>query len=182
MSGEVDDPAPAAGDAGQVLFPTISARNGGIWTAAILAVTGLVLAWQASLLDLGDVAIPGPGFIPLVLSVATIVLAAVIGIREWLQPDSGETVALGHHDVLITFAAMLAVPALFQPLGAYVTLGLFGAVLLVFIARTPVAIAVVAAAAGMVACWYFFQVALGLQLPAGPVLDWILDWFTQANG
>jgi hypothetical protein len=63
---------------------------------------------------------------------------------------------------------MLAVPPLFERLGAYVTLGLFGAVLLVLVARSSLVIAGVAAVAGMAACWYFFQVALGLQLPIGP--------------
>jgi putative tricarboxylic transport membrane protein len=178
MSGEVDDPAPAGHDAGPVLFRAISAREGGVWIAAVLGVAGLVFAWQASLLDFGNVEMPGPGFIPLGLSVLTAALAALVGVREWLQADSGETVELGHRDVLIVFAAMLAVPPLFEPLGAYVTLGLFGAVLLALVARTSLLIAAAAAVAGMAACWYFFQVALGLPLPAG----WIWAWFTPSNG
>ena len=169
MNGEVDDRAPAADvDAGQVLFRAISARSGSMCIAAVLAVAGLVFAWQASLLDFGNYQMPGPGFIPLVLSVATVALAAIIGIGEWLQADSGETVALGHRDVLIVLAAMLAVPPLFERLGAYVALGLFGAVLLVLVARTSLVIAGISAVVGMAACWYFFQVALGLQLPIGP--------------
>jgi Tripartite tricarboxylate transporter TctB family len=168
MSGEVDDPAPAGSEAGQVLFRPISARQGGIWIAAVLGVTGLLFASQALLLDFGDVAMPGPGFIPLVLSLLTVALAAIIGARIWRQADSGEMVALGHRDVLIVFAAMLAIPPLFERLGAYVTLGLFGAVLLVLVARTSLAIAGISAVVGMAACWYFFQVALGLQLPIGP--------------
>ena len=59
-------------------------------------------------------------------------------------------------------------PLLIEPLGAYATLGLFGAVLLMLIARVSVVIAGIAAAIAMVACWYFFQVLLGLQLPDGP--------------
>jgi Tripartite tricarboxylate transporter TctB family len=174
MSGDADSPAPADDEAGQVLFPAISHRHGGIWIAAVLAVAGLVFAWQALLLDLGNLALPGPGFIPLVLSVATVVLAGIIGFWEWRRADSGETVALGHRDVLIVFAAMLAVPPLFEPLGAYLTLGAFGAVLVVLVARTSIVVAALAAVAGMVACWYFFQVALGLQLPIGAVLERIM--------
>jgi hypothetical protein len=168
MSGEVDDPASVRSVAGEAPFRTISARRGGIWIAVVLGLTGLIFAWQASLLDFGNVEMPGPGFIPLVLSLATVALAAVIGAREWLQADSGETVELGHRDVLIVFAAMLAIPPLFERVGAYVTLGLFGAVLLALVARSSLAIAGVAAVVGMAACWYFFQVALGLQLPIGP--------------
>ena len=171
MSGDVDNPAPADREAGEVLLPPINARSGGMWNAAVLVVAGLVFGWQALLLDFGTVALPGPGFIPLVLSLATIALGGIIAVMEWLRADSGETVELGHRDVLIVFAAMLAVPPLFEPLGAYVTLGLFGAVLLVLVARTSIAVAGVAAVAGLAGCWYFFQVALGLQLPFGSVWE-----------
>jgi hypothetical protein len=173
MSSDADNPAPPRDDAGQVLFGAISVREGGLWVAAVLALTGAVFAWQALLLDLGDLALPGPGFIPLVLSAATVVFAGIIGFREW-RGDSRETVELGHRDVLIVFVAMLALPLLFEPLGAYLTLGAFGAVLLVLVARTSIVIAGVAAVAGMVGCWYFFQVALGLQLPIGAVLERIM--------
>jgi hypothetical protein len=168
MSGDADNPAPAGGDPGQVLFRAIGVRHGEIWIAAVLAAAGLVFGWQASLLDFGTLALPGPGFIPLVLSLATIALGGIVGVREWLRADSGETVELGHRDVLIVFAAMLAVPLLFEPLGAYVTLGLFG------VARASFVIAVVSAVVAMAACWYFFQVALGLQLPVGDVLERIV--------
>ncbi len=70
--------------------------------------------------------------------------------------------------MLIVFAALVAVAALFEPLGAYLVLGLFGAVLLVLLARVSVPLAIASAAVAMVACWYFFQVLLGLQLPRGP--------------
>jgi hypothetical protein len=174
MSGDADNPAPVGGDAGQVLFPAISVRRGEIWIAAVLVIAGLVFGWQASLLDLGTLALPGPGFIPLVLSLATITLGGIIGLREWRRADSGETVELGHRDVLIVCGAMLIVPLLFESLGAYVTLGLFGAVLLLLVARSSLVIAVVSAVVGMAACWYFFQVALGLQLPVGGVLERIV--------
>jgi len=60
------------------------------------------------------------------------------------------------------------VAALFEPLGAYLSLGLFGAVLLVVLARVSVPLAIVSACIAMAACWYFFQVLLGLELPIGP--------------
>jgi Tripartite tricarboxylate transporter TctB family len=173
MGGDLENPAPGGGDARPALFHAINARRGGICIAAVLATVGLIFTWQASLIDFGDFALPGPGFFPLVLGVLVFVVAAMIGARDWFQADSGETVALGHRDVLIVLAAMLAVPLLFEPLGAYLTLGLFGAVLLVLVARTPIVIACLAAIVAMVGCWYFFQVALGLQLPLGP-LDQVL--------
>ena len=164
--GAGDDAGP--GLPGHVLLRAISARRGGMCVAGVLAAIGLLFAWQASLIDFGDFALPGPGFFPLVLGVLVFVLSAMIGVEDWLGMGSRETIELGHRDVLIVFAALLAVPLLFEPLGAYATLGLFGAVLLVLIARVSLVVAGLSAIIAMVLCWYFFQVALGLQLPIGP--------------
>lgn len=168
MSSDLDNPSGAGTGAGRPLFRAISARRGGMCVAGVLAATGALFAWQASLIDFGDFALPGPGFFPLVLAVLVIVLSVVIGVEDWLGVDSRETAELGHRDVLIVFAALLAVPLLFEPLGAYATLGLFGAALLVLIARRSLMVAGLSAIIAMAACWYFFQVALGLQLPIGP--------------
>jgi tripartite tricarboxylate transporter TctB family protein len=164
----LNDPLRAGDAAGGALLRAINAGHGGMCVAAVLAVTGLILTWQAALSDFGDFALPGPGFFPLVLAVLVFALAVVIGVRDWRLAASQETVALGHRDVLIVFAASLAVPLLFEPLGAYVALGLFGAALLVLIARCSLLIAGLSAAIGMAACWFFFEVLLGLRLPTGP--------------
>jgi Tripartite tricarboxylate transporter TctB family len=146
----------------------VSARRSGIVVAAVLAGVGLVFAWQASLLDFGGFELPGPGFFPLVLGILVFTFAGLIGIEGLRGGGEGGTVELGHRDVLIVFAALIAAAALFEPLGAYLSLGLFGAVLLVLLARVSVPLAIAAASVAMVACWYFFQVLLGLQLPRGP--------------
>jgi hypothetical protein len=156
------------GGAGRLLPCVVSARRGGIVVAALLAVIGLVFAWQASLLDFGGFDLPGPGFFPLVLGVVVIAFSTLIAIEGFRGAGEGETVELGHRDVLIVMVAMVAVAALFEPLGAYLSLGLFGAVLLVLLARVSAPLAMAAAGVAMVACWYFFQVLLGLQLPRGP--------------
>ncbi len=153
---------------GRLLPRAVSARRGGIVVAMLLAVIGVLFTWQASLLDFGGFDLPGPGFFPLVLGVAVFALSVVIAIEGFRGAGQGETVALGHRDVLIVFAAMVAVAALFEPLGAWLSLGLFGAVLLVVVARVAVPLAALSAGIAMVACWYFFQVLLGLQLPRGP--------------
>jgi hypothetical protein len=146
----------------------ICVRRGELWVAGVLAAVGALFFWQASLLDLGNFGLPGPGFFPLVLSAIIVVLCAVIGIERWRAPANGESVELGHRDVLITFVFVLVVPLIFERVGAYVALGLFGASLLVLVARTPPALAAAAAVVGMVACWYFFQILLALPLPRGP--------------
>ena len=144
-----------------------SDRRGGIIVAGTLAAVGALFVWQASLLDLGDVDLPGPGFFPLFLGAVLVAFSAVIGFDHW-RSSEGEAVELGHRDVLIAIAALLAVPLVFELLGAYITLGLFGTVMLVLIARVSLLPAMAAAGLGMAACWYFFQQLLGLQLPTGP--------------
>jgi hypothetical protein len=155
----VDPAAMPAGTARTLLPRTFRQRRGGMAVAAVLGVAGAIFAWQAALLDVGNVDLPGPGFFPLALGVLLVIY--------WRSPER-ETIELGHRDVLLVIAALLAVPLLFEPLGALPTLGLFGAALLVLVARVRIALAIGAAALGMAACWYFFQVLLGLQLPAGP--------------
>jgi putative tricarboxylic transport membrane protein len=152
----------------RVLPRLFCARRSGVIVAGVLAAIGLLFVWQSSLLDLGRIGLPGPGFFPLVMGAIVVGGAAVIAVERWRTPANGETVALGHRDVLIVLAATFAVPLLFEPLGAYLTLGLFAMVLLVLIARVSPLIAIAAAVPGMAACWFFFQVLLGLQLPMGP--------------
>src|SRR6266566_3567489 len=118
MTGDLDDPLRAGAQAGEGLLRAISARRGGIWVAAVLGFIGLLFSWQASLIDFGDFALPGPGFFPLILGVLVFALAVTIGTSDWLQVTNQETVELGHRDVLIVLAALLTVPLLFAPLGA----------------------------------------------------------------
>jgi hypothetical protein len=134
----------------------------------MLALAGAFFVWQAALLDLGGVGLPGPGFFPLLLGAILVILAIVIGIGRW-RSSEGEAVELGHRDVLIAVAALLAVPLMFEPLGATITLGLLGTALLVLIARVRLPLAIAASGVGMAACWYFFQVLLGVPLPTGPL-------------
>ena len=150
-------------------FPwRIGARRGEILVAGALAVTGLIFVWQASMLDLGRIGLPGPGFFPLLLGAFVVLFAIMIGVDGWRASAQGEPAEFGHPHVLISFAALLAVPLLFEWLGAYVTLGLFTTALLVFIARLSPLLAVVWTVLGMAACWLVFQEALGVRLPMGP--------------
>ena len=166
-SAPQDVAAPAAASQRPLLPRVIGARRAGLLAAGALALIGVIFAWQASLLDLGQIGLPGPGFFPLLLAVLLMVFAAAIGIEGRLASFKDELLEFGHAQVLITFAALLAVPLLFEFLGAYITLGLMSAVLLVFIARVSLLLAVVSSAAGMAACWYLFGELLGVRLPTG---------------
>jgi hypothetical protein len=150
-------------------FPwLIGARCGGFIAAGTLALTGIVFAWQAARLDLGHLGLPGPGFFPLALGLLLVVFSGAIALQGWLASAEDVPLEFGHPQVLITLAALLAMPILFEPLGALIALGLLIAVLLVFIARVSPVLAVLSSALGMAACWYLFQELLGVRLPMGP--------------
>ena len=146
---------------------TFSDRAGDMVVAGVMALTGAFFVWQAARLDLGGVGLPGPGFFPLLLGAVLVVLAIAVGVGRW-RSSAGEAVELGHRDVLIAVAALLTVPLIFEPLGAIVTLGLLATALLVLITRVRLPLAIAAAGLGMAACWYLFEVLLGVSLPVGP--------------
>src|SRR5207244_10342538 len=54
----------------------VSERLGGIIVAGALATAGALFAWQSSLLDLGNLELPGPGFFPLFLGAVLVAFAA----------------------------------------------------------------------------------------------------------
>jgi hypothetical protein len=146
---------------------TFRSRSGGMFVAGILGAAGAFFAAQALLLDLGGIASPGPGFLPLLLGAFIMMSAALIGIDCWRSAE-GEAAELGHRDVLITIAALLAVPVIFERLGAHISLALFGIAILTLIGRIAPLLAIGATILGLIACWFFFQVLLGVQLPTGP--------------
>jgi hypothetical protein len=135
--------------------------------AGMLAAVGVFFAWQGLLLDLGGIASPGPGFLPLLLGSSMAAGAILVGIECWLSAAS-EVIDLGHRDVLVAIAALLTVPLVFERLGGYFSLALLGIVILVFIGRIRPLLATAGTMVGMAACWCFFELMLGVQLPSWP--------------
>ena len=146
----------------------VPARVGELLIAIALLAAGLLFVWQSALLPFGDVGLPGPGFFPFVLGILLGLFALAIVARTMRQRDEGEAVFLGHRDIVVVFAALVGAGFAFERLGAYATLGLFTAALLLLVARTSLWRGVLGASLGMVAVWAFFKVLLGVQLPAGP--------------
>ena len=136
----------------------------------MLAAVALFFISQASMLAWGSVSLPGPGFFPLVLAFALLFCSIWIGAQLWRGEPTGENYDIGHRDVIIAMVALILIAPAFETLGAYVTLGGFAFILLVFVARMNVFVAVASSSVGMVAIWYFFQILLGVQLPKGILL------------
>jgi hypothetical protein len=146
---------------------SVASRQGELCATAALVLVGIFFVWQSASLKFGTVEQPGPGFFPMILGLTLSALALVIALRLWRQPADGEAIALGHRDVGLAFAALIALPILFERLGALATLGLFMAALLVLIGRVSPLLAIAASAIAMIAVWGFFQVLLGVRLPPG---------------
>ena len=163
----VIDHLPAVQDQSHAWPRSFCIRDCGLFCAAGLAAIAVFFIIQASMLALGSVALPGPGFFPLLLGIALLICSIWIGIQLWRGKPNGENHELGHRDVIIAMLALLLIAPTFETLGAYVTLGLFAFALLVFVARTNVLLALASSAVGMAAIFYFFQILLGLQLPKG---------------
>src|SRR6516165_915058 len=60
-------PAPSPSAARKLLPRAVSPRIGEAFVAGMLGAVGLFFVWQAMLLDLGHIGLPGPGFFPLCL-------------------------------------------------------------------------------------------------------------------
>ena len=165
MADRTDRAAPV----GQAIL-SMPARRGRIGAALVLCATGVAFAVASFGLDFGSAGLPGPGLFPFVLGVLLAGFSAAIAVEAAHERGtSQESVALGHRDVMIAMLALVGVALAFEPLGAFLTLGLFAALLLVLIGRVSLAVAALAAVVGMIALWYFFKVLLGLQLPDGPI-------------
>ncbi len=125
-------------------------------------------------LQFGRVGLPGPGFFPFALGIGLGICAVGLLYRALRDTIDVEAVFVGHRDVLIALAALMGVATGFEQADSYIVLGLFAAVLLIFIARAALWRVVLGAVLGMVAVWAVFRWALGVRLPAG-------DFWRQAG-
>jgi hypothetical protein len=166
----VADRTDRAAPVGRGAILSVPSHRGRIAAALVLCATGLAFALASLSLDFGSLGLPGPGFFPFVLGMLLAGFSAFIAVGAMRDPGgSEERVALGPRDVIIAMLALAGVAIGFEPLGAFLTLGAFAALLLVSIGRVRLPPAALAAVLAMVAVWYFFKILLGLQLPDGPL-------------
>jgi len=145
----------------------VSARLGGAITALALLGVAVFFAWFAALLPFGRVGLPGPGFFPFALGVALGILALLILFFALRRGSDGDTVYVGHRNVLVVLAALVGVAYAFERADTYLALGTFAAMLLLLVARAALWRVALGATLGMVGVWAFFNQALGVRLPVG---------------
>ena len=92
--------------------------------AAALLATAVFFVWQAAFLPFGGVGLPGPGFFPFALGVVLGLLALAILFLS-VRGEEGETVYLGHRNVLVVLAALAGVAFAFERADTYLVLGSF---------------------------------------------------------
>jgi hypothetical protein len=144
-------------------------RRGGLIVAGVLALTGAFFTLESLNLSFGDLALPGPGFLPFAFGLLLIALSVAVFILAFQEPRDAPRVELGHAPVLIAFAALIATSFLFERIGAFLSLGGFTALMLIFVARVRIIPALLSSVLGMLAVWYIFKILLGVQLPVGPL-------------
>lgn len=150
------------------------------WSAGVLALLAVIALVESARLDVGSPTRPGPGFFPLVLAVALLLVAVVIfahGVRARSGDPLGAEAVPGAERVapwklVATLGALAGYVAVLETLGfALSTVGLltflFGALARY---RWPVALGLGTATA--VVTWLVFDTWLQVRLPPGVLGRW----------
>ena len=135
--------------------------------AFILLVFGAGFLIEARRYTFGAPNAPGPGFLPMMLGVAFVVLALVLLVRPWRLPeDALLPERAGAVRIVATVVFLAAAIALLDRLGFLVTATLLMLGLLLVLDRRPVR-DLLLAPASTVAVYVVFKVWLRVPLPAG---------------
>jgi hypothetical protein len=143
-----------------------------------LALVALLALVQSARLDVGSITRPGPGFFPLVLGVALLVVAAALLASAWRtaparRPEAGGAVtespaaSRGGGALIATLLAFAVYVAVFERLGFLLATGGFLAFLFGPVARYRWPVALGGALAVTLAAHLVFDVWLQVRLPRG---------------
>ena len=139
----------------------------GFGTIFVLALYGVV---SSSLMPLGRLQEPGPGFFPLALSAILLILSGlgIVSARPSAQDLARSEPFWGDMKtpVKIVLATGLAVLA-FEPVGFLITSSCFLVSLFLWVSRYPWWKAVVFGIAGGFSGWFCFVKLLGVPMPGG---------------
>jgi putative tricarboxylic transport membrane protein len=134
-----------------------------------LAVVGGAVIWLSRATPLGSAGQPGPGFMPMALSVGLIVLGIGCAVRAWIARAGSARIDFAEKGALAIVAGLAAAILLLEPIGFLPVSILFLTFLFKALGRDSW---LSCAAQGMAlggGSWFVFDKLLGLQLPAGLV-------------
>ncbi len=146
---------------------SINTDRVGFGTIFVLALYGVV---SSSLMPMGRLQEPGPGFFPLALSAILLVISGlgIVSARPSaedlarLEPFWGDMKT----PVKIVLATGLAVLA-FEPIGFLITSSCFLVLLFLWVSRYPWWKAILFGIAGGLSGWFCFVKLLGVPMPGG---------------
>ena len=135
---------------------------------ALLAV-GIAFLASAVRLEFGSVKMPGPGMFPTVAAGLLTAFAAIMAVRGFwnLRLRSGAEIGIGHRNSVLAAGLLLAMAALFEPLGATLSAFALVAILAVTFTGRRWWAAVLFAAGLSVAVVLVFERLLEISLPPG---------------
>jgi uncharacterized MnhB-related membrane protein len=129
---------------------------------------GLLIIALSGDLPFGDLAMPGAGFLPMLISVLTIVFGLTLMARAGeSQPFASINWSSGKHAALVLLITGAAI-ACYEWLGFLITMFLMMVGLLVIIERRNMLHAVIFSAAVTLVTWVSFEYGLRTPLTEGP--------------
>ncbi|HZH26111.1 MAG TPA: tripartite tricarboxylate transporter TctB family protein [Azospirillaceae bacterium] len=132
-----------------------------------LAGVGATLAYLASRMPAGSVALPGPGFMPLAIGVLLALAGSGCAVSAWCQRGTGGAVGLGGARTWGALATLSLVGLAFEPVGAPVTLAVATAVWARLLGDYGFLRCGLLGIAASAVAWSVFTRVLGVGLPAG---------------
>ena len=146
------------------------ARDRDVVSGIVLATLGIFILTEALQWTYLGPDGPGPGFFPVWYGGMMIALSAVLIVKAAWLPAAEARAAVdwrGASRALLTWAMLAAAVALMAPLGFAVGYFLLALGLVRLVMGKPLRVALVVALASSAGFWLLFQLALGLNLPAG---------------
>jgi len=140
------------------------------WIGTLFFLFGLFVVWQASKLEFASSYGAGSGFFPYWLGIATIVLAAAVGISAWRNPSGADTTTVPHlsKEKIAAFLALLAFVFTVESVGFILAYTCLSAFLLKLEGESWLSAFSVSSASG-IGFYLFFVRLLSVTLPLGPL-------------
>ena len=145
----------------------VDARTGETAAGVALALTGVALAAAATGMPSGNLALPGPGFVPLAVGVLLALAGAGCAVSARGRQRGTDAVALGGLRVWGTLGTLALAALAFEPVGAPLTLAAALAALFGLLGGAAPARSLALGVAASGAAWIVFSKLLGVGLPAG---------------
>ena len=151
-------------------------RSAEFWGGMFWLAVGAFTVWAGRDLGLGELRDPGSGFALFWIGCLMVLLSAGVLIGAFRRP--GEPLAMLWHEarwrkVLTVVALLLAYGLLFEPLGFIVCSVALLLVLMLFIDRVDLRIALPLALLAPVGIWSAITHWLRIQMPPGVLLGWL---------